>query len=145
MIFETIDITMDRRRDLADEVISDPTRNPDERETSMNWLSSEDYFIISSSQRGLVSGLLRHNGADIISLTQYDDEMSRAVGSGRGRTIEVDSSEEIDDGLPVVSCSSMLPAGYVSIKGSERNNTTPSSLISTPEQAQAAREAFSDE
>lgn len=130
------DDTMEVRETLAEDALSNPDWEGYERETAIRFSADSDRrYVIQSFQRAVVSNILQHSMAKIQNATLLVD----------GKTVrESDPEEALDcDYDRVVGVEATLPLGTLTIKGSKRSSDTPGSIVSTPKQAQQARDAFS--
>ena len=131
------ELTLTQRTELSARVESASNIASASKETAVNLLGDESAYTITSMRATIVRSILEHELADIERITTQPDDYPF-----EGYTPE--------DGLPpanepIVGVAARLPVGTLSIKGSRRANDQQSSVVSTPAEAQAAREAFQNE
>jgi len=123
----------DRGR-LAERVDTDLKRG--ERETGLDFFDSDDRFTITSYSPAIVRSLLRHNEARI--------NWIYASGSAEPTGRVTNPSLLLDTDAAVEGVQATLPKGTLKVKGTVRRRNADGGIVSTPEDAQDAREAFTD-
>ena len=123
----------DRGR-LAERVDNDLKRG--ERETGLDFFDSDERFTITSYSPTIVRSLLKHNEARI--------NWIYATGSAEPTGRVTNPSFLLDTDAVVEGVQATLPKGTLKIKGTVRRRNADNAIVSTPEDAQDAREAFTD-
>lgn len=130
---ETLDLTMEQRRELSDRVESSTLISSEEKETVVKLLGGADHYTVMSYRASVVRKLLEHELGDVMFVTTEDDGFRHH------------EDNVPDDGTPVVGVQVRLPVGTLSIRGTARSNDYHSLIVSTPEQVEEVREAFADD
>jgi hypothetical protein len=121
------------RKVLADRAGNDLSR--DERETGIDFFSADDRFTVHSYEPTIVRALLRHDEAAIKWLFVEPD-------TGRGRR-ESNLREVADrEAVEISGVKATLPTAVLKIKGKPRTTGRPSSIVSTPSDAESVEEEF---
>lgn len=129
---DTVD--MDTRRRLADRV--DQKLKREECETGIDWFQSNERATVTSYSPSIVRQLLRHREARLCWVY--------ATG-GNGATGRVQNpSKLLGSDASVEGVQVTVPVGTLGIKGSVRSTNKDSDVVHTPEDADEAREAFTD-
>jgi hypothetical protein len=129
---DTVD--MDTRRRLADRV--DQQLKRDECETGIDWFQTDERATVTSYSPSIVRQLLRHREARLCWVY--------ATG-GNGATGRVQNpSQLLGSDASVEGVQVTVPVGTLGIKGSVRSTNKDSDVVHTPEDADDAREAFTD-
>jgi hypothetical protein len=121
------------RRSLAKRVGGSLSRN--EQETSIHFFGDSDRFEITTYRPSVVKRILKHEFAAVDWV--YEDPEKTHGG-------RVDFPPEVspDDLVEIEGVSASLPIGTLSIKGVPRGRDVQSQIVSTPEEARSAAEAF---
>jgi hypothetical protein len=122
------------RRTLAKRVGSSLSRN--EQETSIHFFGDSKRFKAITHRPSLTRAFLRHDYADINWVDGHKNE-SR-VGRMPFHPADMNSS----DPTKIEGISVSLPIGTLLIKGMLRASDHQCAIVSTPEEARAAAEAF---
>lgn len=133
----TTEEEMSLRRDLAEDVLTHPDWQPVERETCVRFSADErTTYYVQSFQRAIVSDTLKHSKAQIERVHLLSGERLSRVDS-----VAAAASRDYDR---VVGVEATLPLGTLSIKGTERADSKPSTVVSTPADVEQVREAFAE-
>lgn len=130
------DEEMRRRRLLADLVDTELSR--DEQEFDFSGFGDRGTGTFISYVPTMVRSLLKHDFAKINWLY---------VGRGDERGGRVSDPEEVStdaEGVRIEGISAEIPVGVLSVKGVPRTDDRKSRVVSTPEKARDAAEAFAD-
>jgi hypothetical protein len=107
-------------RDRARENVGANTNlTPAERETTLRLAADRDHAVVFTAERGVMSRLLAHPGAEIDHVRVSDGDVSGRV---------TDLTEY--DGGRVVGVRASLPVGYVSITTQERQADGHAAIVS---------------
>ena len=124
---------MGLRRGLAKRTDNGLSR--DERETGIDFFSSDDRFTIYSYAPPIVRDVLRHGEASI-------EWLYVEPNNGRRRR-EENLAEVADmDAVDISGVKATLPTAVLKIKGRPRKRGVPSSIVSTPSDVEGVGEEF---
>lgn len=121
------------RRSLAKRVGGSLSRN--EQETSIHFFGDSDRFKITTYRRSVVKRILKHEFAAV-------DWVYEEPEKTHGGRVDFPPEMNPDALVEIEGICASLPVGALSIKGVPRTRDVQSQIVSTPEEARSAAEAF---
>lgn len=107
--------------DIIEKVSNDPSRQPEEKETGINFLGNEEQCTVFSAKRTVVKSLLDHD--------EFVFEWA-TVDSGEGSK-RVNGIEGLEEANEIYSVSGSMPIGCVTVKSTPRSNNHQSSVVNS--------------
>jgi len=114
------------QEELLDLVKEDPKCKPHEKEFSIHFSKEMDMAKAYAGIRGLMTGLIRNNQAEVTHVSIYTDE-------GMVKKVEMDHlAEEINTETDVIiGVFALVPLGSLKIQKNKRKSGTFGTIIST--------------